>query len=247
MISIPSRHLVRHLHLDGRQHIALVGGGGKSTTLFSLSSQLTGRIIATTTTKMGGRQTGNLEVLTNPTDDEVREATRRQSIFVRSAVRDGKSIGVASERCDRWFTDAELCDSIVVEADGARHRPFKAPGPLEPVIPATATVLMSLIGADAIGRVIADQCQRPLRVAALAKCSPYERLTPERAATVLLDSRGSAKSLPEGARHIVVITKVPTVDRDPVTHDLAASLYDLLAHNVEVAAIDFELPDYPRV
>ena len=101
----------------------------------------------------------------------------------------------------------------MVEADGSRQRPFKAPADYEPVVPSTTTVIASVIGADALGRVIADQCHRPLRVAALAECTAYERLTPQAAATVLLHERGARKELPEAGRLAIVVTKVADANR----------------------------------
>ena len=46
----------------------------------------------------------------------------------------------------------------------------------------------------------------------MAGCSPYERLTPEAAARVLLDPRGSRKGCPEGARFVVFVNRetIPT-------------------------------------
>ena len=68
--------------------------------------------------------------------------------------------------------------------------------------------MISVIGADALGRVIADQCHRPLRVAAIAECEPYQRLTPASAAKVLLSQRGSLKELPHKSEMIIAVTKV---------------------------------------
>ena len=65
--------------------------------------------------------------------------------------------------------------------------------------------MISVIGADALGRVIADQCHRPLRVAAIAECEPYQRLTPASAAKVLLSQRGSLKELPHKSEMIIAI------------------------------------------
>ena len=73
-----------------------------------------------------------------------------------------------------------------------------------------------MIGADAIDRVIEDQCHRPLRVAAVVNCSPYERLTPQRAAVLLLDSNGSRKGLENGMRFVIAITKVSTKNQNIV-------------------------------
>ena len=72
-------------------------------------------------------------------------------------------------------------------------------------------------------RVIGDQCHRPLRVAALAGCRPYERLTPDRAATVLLHERGFLASVPPASRLAVIITKVDDTTAQAVA-DLVAAL-----------------------
>lgn len=111
---------------------------------------------------------------------------------------------------------------VVVEADGARGHPAKAPADHEPVIPATATLVVAVIGSDALGRVIADQCHRPLRVAAVVGCGPYERLTPERAAVLLTSERGGRRAVPAGARFAVLVTKVDPAGSRLVDELLAA-------------------------
>lgn len=188
--------------------ISLIGGGGKTTAMFALGRLLQGSTVLTTTTKMGRDQTGGHRVLLSPSDDELPAALGPDgTVVIWLAGDDHKAVGVSADSCDRWF-HLGLADHVVVEADGSRHKPFKAPRPLEPVIPSRTTTLVACVGADALGRVITDQCQRPLRVAAVAGCSPYERLTPRRLATVLLSERGSRKGCPEGARYSVLINQV---------------------------------------
>ena len=240
MTPISSSHLANALQLNSRELISLVGGGGKSTLLFQLARTLQGSTIATTTTKMGENQTGGLTVIEGPTFDALHYRRKQEPVFVRQTVRNRKSIGVQPEMCDDWFGDASLCDNIVVEADGARHRPFKAPANFEPIFPAQTTLVLAVIGADALGRVIADQCHRPLRVAAVAACSPYERLTPQRAAVVLTSPDGSMKGSPEESRKVVVITKVPHEEDDLLTASLVAELQAELSATVEVVSIEFE-------
>ncbi|MDB0005954.1 selenium cofactor biosynthesis protein YqeC [Ilumatobacteraceae bacterium] len=231
------------LGLAPREQIAVVGGGGKSTTVLALGRQLPGRVILTTTTKMGARQTAGFPVLEAPSQDSLRAALDSGTVMVRSKVQGSKALGVTPECCDEWFADPTLSNYVVIEADGARTRPFKAPAPHEPVIPQTATVVLSVIGADALGRVIADQCQRPMRVAALAGCSPYERLTPARAGAVLLHERGGARNVPDRARRVVLITKVPNPEVDPDTRELADALRHELARHVEVIAVGWREAD----
>ena len=76
------------------------------------------------------------------------------------------------------------------------------------MIPSRASTVLAIIGADALDRVIEDQCFRPMRVAAVAGCSPYQRLTPERAARVLASADGSRRGVDPTVRFAVVITKV---------------------------------------
>ncbi len=235
MVPIPLNHLAVSLRLADRELLALVGGGGKTTSLAALGGQLTGRTILTTTTKMGRDQLSRFETLDAPSDDDLRDALRRGPVVVRSRVQGHKALGVRPETCDRWFADRATVEHVLVEADGARQRPFKAPRPLEPLIPITATTVLAHIGADALGRVIVDQCHRPMRVAAVAGCSPAERLTPARAATVLLSDRGGRKAVPDGARFVVVVTKVEARNQSMVD-DLAAAV----AGRAELVAVEYQ-------
>ncbi len=199
------------LGLGAHEHISLVGGGGKTTALFALADQLAGTVVLTTTTKMGRDRTDGRAVLFAPSDAELVAALDGdRAVLAWGADGGHKAVGVEPEVCDRWFT---IADNVVVEADGSRHRPFKAPRPYEPVVPSTTTLLLACVGADALGRVIADQCQRPLRVAAVAGCSPYVRLTPERLAAVLESDRGSRKNCPPSARFAVMINSVTVRQR----------------------------------
>ncbi len=206
IISLTS--LVKSLKLDrkGENHlISLVGGGGKTTLLHALGKQLSGRTILTSTTKMGSDQNNDLRTLMKPDAKAIESITNNETVMIWKKIVGEKAIGVEKQTCDSWFS---YVDHVVVEADGSRRKPFKAPADYEPVIPSKTTLMISVIGADALGRVIADQCHRPLRVAAIAECEPYQRLTPASAAKVLLSQRGSLKELPHKSEMIIAVTKV---------------------------------------
>ena len=219
------------LQLDPQgELISLVGGGGKTTTLFTLGDQLTGTTVLTTTTKMGAEQSKDYPALIDPTDDELRErldSDRRALVW--KAADDRRAIGVPATTCDRWF---EIAVNVVVEADGSRKRPFKAPAAHEPVIAESTTLLIACIGASAFGRPIADSCHRPNLVAALAACNMSDLLTPARAAAVLLDANGSQKSKPPGARFVVALHRVSDTDIA-----LADQLANALDGNADLIAV----------
>lgn len=198
---------VRHaLDLGDHELVSLVGGGGKTTTMFALGEQLPGTVVLTATTKMGRDRTGGRRVLFAPTDETLTDALARDRCVLAWHAHQGhKALGVSASTADRWI---DLADHVIVEADGSRQLPFKAPKPFEPIIPSRTTTVVACVGADALGRVIADRCHRPLRVAAVAGCSPYERLTPERLARALLSRRGSRKDCPPTARFVILVNQV---------------------------------------
>ena len=198
--------LIEALGIERGDVVALVGGGGKTTTMLTLGGEAKARgwpVKLGTTTRVGVAQ------------------VPEPSGFLHGGIVGDKFTGAAAGDVRR------IADGLVViEADGARGHPAKAPADHEPVIPAATTLLVAVIGADALGRVIADQCHRPLRVAAVVGCRPYERLTPERAATLLTSHRGGRKGLPDGARFAVVVTKVNGSTIDSV-HQLVDALGDI--------------------
>ena len=118
---------------------------------------------------------------------------------------------------------------MVVQADEDDPHPYTVPGALGPAIPAGATHVIACIGADALGRCIGDRCGRPLRIAALAGCSPYERLTPDRAARALLSDRGSRRGVPADVAFVVAITDVDETNRSD-----AAALADAVGRSVSI-------------
>ena len=210
------------LGLGRRSLVALVGGGGKTTLLFALGRNLPARTLLTTTTRMGRDRTGGFGCLIGPTDDDLASAfDRDDAVLAWRTTDERKALGYPPEEVDRWFATG-AADHIVVEADGARRRPFTAPAPWEPPIPESSTHVVACIGADALGYVIADRVHRPLRVAAAAGCSPYERLTPARAAAALTSPVGMMKNVPVSARFTVAVAGADP--EDPQVQELVAEL-----------------------
>lgn len=223
--------LVAHLGFDRGELISLVGGGGKTTTLFALGRQLPGPTVLTTTTKMGSDRTDGLPLLVRPTDDELCQAASQGPVLVWSDATGHRATGVESVECDRWFDELAPIANVVVEADGSRRRPFKAPADHEPVIPTKSTIVIACIGVGAFDRPISERCHRPELIAALANCSVYDPLTPQRAAAVLVNPEGSRKSCPPHARFIIAVCGV-----DAAHEKVTAELADCV-DNTELVAI----------
>lgn len=211
--------LAVHVVRGGRELVAFVGGGGKTTLLVALGRALLARgrsVLLTTTTKVGAGQVHQPGLP-----------------FAYARIEGTKAIGLSPAEVDARFASGD--GDVLVEADGSRHKVVKAPAPYEPVIPSAATVVVAVLGADGIDRVIEDVAHRPMRVAAAAGCGPYERLTPARASRLLTSERGARKSVPEGARFVVALTRV-----GPAQEAAASEVARLVrAEGVDVAVLPF--------
>src|SRR5690606_6331770 len=79
----------------------------------------------------------------------------------------GKIVGITPEQVEALYLRDDV-DAVIVEGDGSRNRPFKAPASHEPVVPPRTTHLVLMVGADAFGkRIDHENVHRPERVWAL--------------------------------------------------------------------------------
>lgn len=228
VVPVELSDLASALQVERGELISLVGGGGKTTTLFTLGEQLAGTTVLTTTTKMGADQSSGYPVLIDPSDDELQaELAASNRALAWKFSDDRRAIGVSGQRCNEWFA---IADNVVVEADGSRKRPFKAPAQHEPVIPSKTTLMVACIGVSAFGQPIESSCHRPELVATLADCAVTDLLTPTRAAAVLVNANGSKKGLSVGARFVVALHRV-TDEHAALIDELAEVLgsHDLIA------------------
>lgn len=221
----PIGDLVSALQLRNRELVSIVGGGGKTTTLFALGDQLPGRVVLTTTTKMGSERDEGVPVLVGPTDTELdAHLATTPKALVWSDRSGHRADGVSPTDCDRWFGSG-LADHVIVEADGSRRKPFKAPYAYEPVIAEQTTTLLACIGAPALGQPIAMSCHRADAVVDIVGGTVDDPLTPRAAAQVLLSDAGSRKGLPTHARFAVLVHQVDPHD-DELVRQLVAAIDD---------------------
>ncbi|MEQ8841788.1 MAG: selenium cofactor biosynthesis protein YqeC [Acidimicrobiales bacterium] len=192
--------------------VSLVGGGGKTTALFALGRQLPGRVLLSTTTKMGSDRRDGLEPLVGATAAQISAALDRDRVALAwKRVEDHRAVGYPPAECTAWHG---LADHLVLEADGSRRRPFKAPAEHEPVVPGATTLLVACVGAAAFGAPIEEVCHRPESVARLAGCETGDVLSPVRLAAVLTSPAGSRKDCPPAARFVVLANQVSPGDGD---------------------------------
>ena len=236
------------LALGDREVVAFVGAGGKTTALFRLARELRAGgalVVVTTTTKILIPPASlDLDVVVEPQPFRlfatVATALARGLIRVaaRATTAEGKLEGVPPE----WVADlADLpgVTHVLVEADGAARKPFTAPREGEPVIPASATIVVPVVGIDALGQPLcAAVAHRPEQVTALTGLADGDRLEAWAIARVLLDPRGSTRGTPRGARIVPLVNKADSPQRVGAARELAAELRRAGAKRVVIAALE---------
>ncbi|MEF8776489.1 MAG: selenium cofactor biosynthesis protein YqeC [Haloarculaceae archaeon] len=212
------------LDLGDEAVVALVGAGGKKTAMGTLveAGLARNRRIGYTTTTHSPPPEGIDLVVANPfalpgalpeglpgTDEPVALAAERVPDPDRAAE---KVRGFDPTVVDRLAATGRF-DWLLVKADGARRREFKAPGPDEPQIPASASVVVPVASVAAVGAPLdEDRVHRPERVAALTGREPGECLTVEDVATVLASPAGGLKRVPSEARVVPMVNKADGPD-----------------------------------
>jgi probable selenium-dependent hydroxylase accessory protein YqeC len=214
--------------------LAFIGAGGKTSGLYALAGELAARgarVLVTTTTMMydpareGGRGLDGVELLGPLAPDADRASADAIESLERALARigtrastgkvlmaasgtlaaEGKILGIAPDLPERL---APAFDYVLVEADGARRLPVKAPGRAEPAMPISTDLVLGFVGLDCLGTPIAaDTVHRHELFARLVGAAPGEAITAAHLASLACAEDGLFKSAPPSARRVVVLNK----------------------------------------
>jgi molybdenum cofactor cytidylyltransferase len=209
--------------------VAIVGGGGKTSLLYRLGEEAAalGRpAILTGTTRftprlLPGLETTSLEASDDVIVDRAREALSadRPLVLHTGDVSKGRLRPISSAVADGLAALPGL-GLLVLEADGSKMLPFKAPAEHEPVIPISTTHVVAVVGLHALDTPLDDKhVHRPERIRAIV--GPEEHCTAEVIAHVLADERGGRRHVGNRRYHVLV----NQADIDPAAaHDLAEEI-----------------------
>jgi probable selenium-dependent hydroxylase accessory protein YqeC len=216
--------LVTALGLGPREHIAIVGGGGKTALMIALGDALSragARVITTTTTKVWLAQArlAPCVIFTHNhplwREDLGRGLSESKSVFVAERpLESGKAHGIDPAVCDDLFTSG-AADYVIAEADGAAGRPVKAHAPHEPVISQSSTVVVAMAGLDCLGRpadsLTVFRLNFFLRMTGLRE---GQTLTTESVSRLFKGAAGLFRGSPPEAKLVVFLNKLDALMGD---------------------------------
>lgn len=188
--------------------VAVVGAGGKKTTLYTLASRLDRAVVtATVRIPIFDRQVAEVVV----TDDPIgaaREATEWPLGLVPERERDDRYLGYDPETIDA-LARTDVAESVLVKADGARTRLLKAPDEHEPQLPSVADTVLPIASVQAVGKPLTGEyVHRPSCVAEITGRPVGDEIRPRDVARVLMSEAGGLNAVPEGATVVGVLNMV---------------------------------------
>ncbi len=209
------------LGLKQGEMLALIGAGGKTTTLFRLADELWhegGKVLVTTTTKIFKPTKPHVQKLYVTQDLEalLSELAKIKEPFIVGVgygLDDtGKLIGLPPE----WFYSLEKkggMDWILIEADGAASRPFKVPAEHEPVVPEGCSLTVWVMGIKVLGKPLTtDWVHRAERGAALLGVELGSTVTEDLILHLMKNPLGCLKGIPAKSRRVALINQADSAE-----------------------------------
>ena len=209
---------------------SVIGGGGKTTLLRSLADELVAEgktvILATTTHFL---PFSGIDTIVSTDEFEVaRQLKAQRVICVGTPAHEARNAGKLAPSRIAPHDLASLADFVLVEADGSRHMPVKAHSDREPVIPDGSDLTITVIGASAFGKPVAQTVHRAEIFCENSGCEQNDVVMPE-----LL------------ARHLAAETRRGAIDPSLLIVNQAESLETIEAAHAlydELAAMGMEVP-----
>ncbi len=115
-------------------------------------------------------------------------------------------------------------DLVLVESDGSRHLPVKAPAEHEPVIPDLCDAVLGCLGLDCLGLPMDEyHVHRPALFGALSGCGAGEPIEIRHIINLVMHPQGLFKGSPKGALQVALFNKADLLSKD-VLQEAEASL-----------------------
>jgi molybdenum cofactor cytidylyltransferase len=194
---------------------AVVGAGGKTSTLFRLAREYHEPVFLANSAHLGVSQLSLVErcyCLGSVEDlpDFTGGVPPGISLFHGKEIPGrGRVSGLDEHILDALRRHAGwYAVPLLIEADGARGLPLKAPAEHEPPIPPFTDCVVVCAGLRGLGHAIDEKVVfRPEIYAALATAKRDQEIDETMAARVLCHSSGGMKNIPPGARRVAVLNQ----------------------------------------
>ena len=223
-------HALRLDSLSASHHtVSFVGAGGKTTALFQLAREIVNdkSVIVTSTTHLGTWQTplADQHLIVKNTND-LKDIPLAGVTLITGEI-EGHRTKPIDQVSLNWLH--EYCKSqnipLLIEADGSRQKPLKAPAAHEPPIPEFTDTVIVVAGLSALGKPLSDEVVHRAEIfSQLSGLRINQLITPEAIHEVLTHPQGGLKNIPPHARRVVLLNQADTLELQSIGGGMAREL-----------------------
>jgi molybdenum cofactor cytidylyltransferase len=220
--------LVDALRLTEPIQVGFAGAGGKTTAMFRLARQLPGPVFVTTTTHLGAEQVvfadhhtivkdfEGIATYLDPSAQGINLMTGPEMADRRLSALDETNLARLHSFCD------ENGFPLLVEADGSRGLPLKAPASHEPAIPAWVKMVIYLAGMNGINKPLTPTyVHRLAQFKALSGLGEGQTISIDAIIKVLIHPEGGLKKIPPETRRVVMLNQADTTEQQSLAGKIA--------------------------
>lgn len=201
------------LRVKRNGRVAFVGAGGKTTGLFQLARALESPVVVTNSVHLGAWQAGLADhhlVISRPEDVERFSGQVEGVTLITGAPGENDRLqGLDLDTLEAVHDMANrLGFPVLVEADGSRRKPLKAPGEHEPVIPGWINMVVVVAGLTALDQPLsASVVHRAERFAELCRMKTGDVITDFQIGWLLIHPLGGLRNIPTASRRVALLNQ----------------------------------------
>jgi molybdenum cofactor cytidylyltransferase len=232
--------------LSRTTQLALTGSGGKTTALFQLARRLGAAarqpVILTASSHLHVDQirlADSHRIVESPADLAGLEPALHGVLLITGPVEGDRTRGLDERSLHRLHESCmQLALPLLIEADGSRQHPLKAPSEKEPPIPDFVDTVVVVAGLSGLGKPLsAEFVHRPELFARLSGLASGESITPAALLRVLSHPAGGLKNIPAHARRLVLLNQADTAGLQAQASQMAGDLLAGSYHSVIIASL----------
>ena len=211
--------------------ICFTGAGGKTTALFQLARQSKEKLIlATATTHMGKWQTALADhhIIVDQNASSI-QLPEQGVVLITGEIKDNRTLPISNNTL-YWLREISKKNNVrlLIEADGSRQKPIKAPAEHEPPIPDFADMVIYVAGLSGLQKPLdKDNIHRPEIFSKLTGLALNKAVSPEKLINYLVHPQGALKNIPSSAKKIALLNQADTPQLQSIGSQMAEKLMNV--------------------
>lgn len=219
------------LRLDQIQQppiICFAGSGGKTTAMFHLARQFSAYkvVLVTATTHLGVWQTPLADHHIIANDMHEIQLPSEGVVLVTGEIKGDRTNPISNNGL-QWLRAKSQTHQIplLIEADGSRQKPLKAPAAHEPPIPDFANMVIYVLGLSGLGKPLnEDNVHRAEIFSKLTGLELGASINTQAMLNLLTHPQGGLKNIPPNAKHIALLNQADTAELQSIGGNMAREL-----------------------